>query len=140
MSVPRVVLSITIRLACLTPRAAGENVMLMVQLELTASDPGQLFTWLNSVTFVPARLMEVIVRVALPVFVRIIGDGLLDNPILIPPMDRIGGLKLATGACPVPVRVTLSGLLVALVTKVRLAERAPTALGVKVIPMTQLAP
>lgn len=49
-------------------------------------------------------------------------------------------MKLATGAWPVPVRGTLSGLLAALVTKVRLAALEPTVRGVKVIPTIQLSP
>lgn len=76
---------------------------------------------------------------ALPVFVRVVART-DESPSLIPPKDNEDGLKLAIGACPVPLRVALSGLVEAFVENVRLAVREPTAVGVKVTLTTQLLP
>lgn len=78
--------------------------------------------------------------VALPTLVRVMAIGLLERPTFIPLKVAEVGLKLAAGAWPVPVRGMLSGLLEALVVKVRLAVRDPIAEGVKVIPIIQFNP
>jgi hypothetical protein len=53
---------------------------------------------------------------------------------------KLAGDKLATEAVPVPVSVTVCGLLLSLVVMVRLPVCAPKDGGVKVVAMTQLAP
>jgi hypothetical protein len=45
-----------------------------------------------------------------------------------------------TGALPVPARLTVCGLLIALSAKLRVPVTAPSAAGVKVTPIVQLAP
>ena len=45
-----------------------------------------------------------------------------------------------TGAVPVPLRLTVCGLLIALSAKVRVPVAAPSAVGVKVTPTVQVAP
>src|SRR5437899_2832433 len=78
--------------------------------------------------------------IALPMLVKVTGTDELDKPILIPPELIEDGLKLATGAWPVPLNGPRSGLLEALVVKVKLASLEPTAKGLKVTPTTQFAP
>ena len=56
------------------------------------------------------------------------------------PKERLLGERLAAGAVPVPVRVTLWGLPLALSVMVTDAVRLPLAAGVKVRLMVQLAP
>ena len=53
---------------------------------------------------------------------------------------RLVGERLATAAVPVPVRLTLCGLPVALSVRVTAAVRVPLAVGVKVTLIVQLAP
>ena len=53
---------------------------------------------------------------------------------------RLVGERLTAGAVPVPVRLTLCGLPVALSVTVRAALRVPLAAGVKVTLIVQLAP
>lgn len=48
--------------------------------------------------------------------------------------------EIVTGALPVPVRLTVCGLFRALSVKVSVPVAAPTAVGEKVTPATQLAP
>ena len=56
------------------------------------------------------------------------------------PKVRLDGDRLATGAVPVPERLTLWGLPVALSVRVTAAPRVPLAAGVKVTLIVQLAP
>ena len=53
---------------------------------------------------------------------------------------RLVGERLTAGAVPVPVRLTLWGLPVALSVRVTAAVRVPLAVGVKVTLIVQLAP
>ena len=55
------------------------------------------------------------------------------------PKARVVGAKLAAGAIPVPERVTVCGLPVALSVTVMVPGWLPTAVGVKVTLMEQLA-
>ena len=54
--------------------------------------------------------------------------------------ERLVGDRLATAAVPVPVRLTVWGLPVALSVRVTAAVRDPLAAGVKVTLIVQLAP
>ena len=56
------------------------------------------------------------------------------------PKVRVVGAKLALGAMPVPERATVCGLPVALSVTVIVPGRLPTAVGVNVTLMEQLAP
>jgi len=56
------------------------------------------------------------------------------------PKVRLVGAKLALDAAPVPVRLTVCGLPVALSVTVIVPGRLPAAVGVKVTLMEQLAP
>ena len=56
------------------------------------------------------------------------------------PKAKLVGAKLTLDAAPVPVRLTVWGLPVALSVTVIVPGRLPTAVGVKVTLMEQLAP
>ena len=56
------------------------------------------------------------------------------------PKVRLVGERLAAGAVPVPERLTLCGLPVALSVRVTAAVRVPAAVGLKVTLIVQLAP
>ena len=82
----------------------------------------------------------VIVRVALPVLVRVT----LWTGLVVPtdwfPKERLLGERLTAGAVPVPVRLTPWGLPAALSVIVTAAVRLPVAAGVNVTEIVQLAP
>lgn len=54
--------------------------------------------------------------------------------------DKLGADNPAMGPLPVPVRLMLCGLLLALSVRVMVAERVPVTAGVKVTPTEQLPP
>ena len=54
------------------------------------------------------------------------------------PKETAGGVKLTAGAVPVPERLAVCGVLVALSVTVSVAERVPPAVGVNVTLMVQL--
>ena len=56
------------------------------------------------------------------------------------PKARLAGERLAAAAVPVPERLTVCGLPLALSAMLSVAERAPLAEGVKLTLMVQLAP
>lgn len=92
---------------------------------------------------VPARVILVMFKVAVPVFVRVTVCGLLVTCSGWLPKGRLVGDSETKGAAvlvPVPLNGALLGLPIALVVKVRLAEREPIALGVKVTRIRQLEP
>ena len=64
-------LSVTAIAALLVPVAEGVKVTLIAQLVLGASRIGQVLDSAKSVPFVPLTLIELIVRLLLPVFVRV---------------------------------------------------------------------
>lgn len=118
------------------PTAVGVKVTLMVQCALTATELPQLLVWAKSAV-VPKLEIE---RAALPVFVKVSGRELLVVPCIWFPKLSVVADKLAAGAVPVPVRLTVCGLPAALSVTVRLALREPTAVGVKVTLIVQCAP
>lgn len=79
-------------------------------------------------------------KLAVPVFFRVTAElALVDPRVSVPKATEVGDSE-ATGANPVPVRLTVCGLLVALSVKETAAVREPVAVGVKVTPTVQLAP
>ena len=87
--------------------------------------------------------MLVMLNAALPVLVRVTVCAVLVVPTSWLGNVRLVGAKLTAGAervTPVPVRLTVCGLLLALSAMVMAPVRLPTAVGVKVTLMVQLAP
>jgi hypothetical protein len=83
------------------------------------------------------------VRVALPLFVRVTVCAALVVPTVWLAKVRLVGEKVATGpelVVPVPVRLTVCGLPLALSVIVMVAVLVPDAVGAKVTLIVQLAP
>jgi len=137
-----VALSAMLTLAVRAPPAVGLNVTLMMQFASTARLAGQVFVWEKSPAFAPVKLTPVIVSAALPLFVSVTDCGALDVPTFCDANVRLVGASVTVGAfagAPVPVRLTLCGLPVALSVILTLAERAPVAVGLNVTLIVQFA-
>src|SRR5437868_4651428 len=128
------------------PLAVGVKVTLMVQLDPAVSVLGligQVLVWAKSPGLVPARLMLLMVRSAVPLFLSVTVCAALVVPVFWFPKLRLVGLKLTPGAgalIPLPLRATVWGLPLALSVMLTLALRVPIAVGVKVTLMVQEAP
>ncbi len=84
--------------------------------------------------------MPVIVNDTLPVFVSVTACAALVVLTCWFPNERLVGEKLTAGAVPVPARLTICGLLLALSVMVTVPVRVPVAVGVNVTLIAQLAP
>ena len=122
------------------PDAKGLNVTAMAQLAPAASVAGQVLLEIaNSDAFTPVMVgAPAKVKLALPVFVSttvwgllVVFTGWLANA-------RLAGDRLTAGAWPVPLRLTVCGLPVALSETVTVPVRAPLAVGVKVTAIVQV--
>lgn len=128
-----------------TPVADGVNVTLTAQLTPAARVPPQVFAEMaKSAAFAPVRVMLAIVSVAVPLFVSVTVCAAVVAPTTKFPKDKpAGGLRLTAGTggvTPVPDNVAVSGLLEAFVRKIRVADRAPKTVGMKVTLTAQLLP
>ncbi len=79
-------------------------------------------------------------NVALPVLVSVTDCAALVVPTAWLGNKRLAGERLTAGAVPVPLRLTVCGLLLALSVMVRTPVRVPVAVGVKVTRIEQFAP
>jgi len=126
--------------AVLVPVAVGVKPTVIVQLAPAATEPPQLFVWLKSPLLVPLIAKLVIVRRAVPVFVSVTFIGVSAVPTRILPNDKLVFDRLTTGPTPVPVRLAVCGLFVALSVTLSVAVRVPAAVGLKVTLIVQFAP
>jgi hypothetical protein len=94
----------------------------------------------KSPLFAPVIAMPVMLKAAVPVFVSVAAWAELLDPTIWLPNDRELADRLTAGATPVPVRLTVCGLPLALSVMVRVPLRTPVAVGVKVTLIVQLAP
>ena len=119
----------------LVPVAVGVKVTLRVQLALVARLEPQVLVWEKS----PLTVMLVMLRVALPVLLRVTLWALLLPPTACAGKVKEVGERLTTGAVPVPVRLTdcVAGL--ALSVMVTAPVLVPVAVGLKVTLRVQLA-
>src|SRR3989442_1155202 len=79
----------------------------MVQLAPAARLLPQLLVWKKF----KLATMLVMVNAALPLFVSVTGSGRLVVPTgWLPESERVGGIRVTTGATPAPVRVIVRGL------------------------------
>ena len=85
-------------------------------------------------------MMPAILNAALPVLLRVTVCAVLVVPTDWLPKARLVGERLTTVVVPVPERLTVCGLPVALSVRVTAALRVPLAAGVKVTLTVQLAP
>ena len=138
-------LSLIVTLAPRLPLADGVKVTLIVQLAPAASVlglMGQVLVCAKSPAFVPATVMLVIVRAAVPLFVSVTDLAALVVPTFWAPKLRLVGFSVTAGAetVPVPESATLCGLPAALSLIVTLALRLPVAVGENVTLSVQVAP
>ena len=120
------------------PAPFGLNLTLMVQLAPPARLVPQVWLRVKSLLLAPVRLMPVRLRAALPLLVKV-----TSLAALVVPMARVGKLRLfgdKETAVPMPLKLTLCGLLPALSVSVSVPLRGPAAVGLKVTRMVQLAP
>jgi len=138
-------LSVMLTEAVRLPLADGVNVTLIGQLPSAATELPQVLLSEKSLAFVPVTVMLVMLKGALPVLLRVT----VCAPLVVPtgwlPKPRLVGERLTTGAVaavdvPVPERLTVCGLPLALSVMLTEAVRLPLAGGVKVTLIVQWAP
>lgn len=131
-------LSAMLSAANCVPVALGVNVILIAQLAPAASEAGQvLLKTANSDAFTPPRVTLLIVRLAPPVLVSTTAWAAVVAPAEVPVKVKLLGARLTAGARPVPLRLMLCGLPVALSAMVTAPLRVPLAVGVKVRAIVQ---
>ena len=96
--------------------------------------------WPKSAPFVPEMPIEVMLKVALPVLLRVTTLAGLDVPTAWFAKLILPGERAAAGAIPVPVRGTDCGLPGMLSLTVILAVRVPVAVGLNVTLIVQALP
>jgi hypothetical protein len=135
-------LSAMLRVAVRAPLAAGVNITAIVQWAAAATELPQVSDSVKSLALMPVGARLVILKVALPVLVRvrICGELVMSTGWL--PKARLVGERLATAAVlvPVPERLTVWGLPAALSEMLRVPLRVPLAVGVKTTLIVQLFP
>ena len=140
-------LSVMLTEAVRLPLAAGLNVTLIVQLLPAATELPHVLVWAKSLALLPVRARLVILKVALPVLLRVAICAVLVAPTDWLPKARLVGERPSTGAVPVvavslpvPERLTLCGLPQALPVMLTEAVRLPLAEGLNVTLIVQWAP
>src|SRR2546425_7151624 len=136
-----------VTVAARPPVAAGVNVTVKAQLADAATGPparGHGATpepaIAKSPGFEPARAMLVMLRVAVPLLVRVTVCAGLVVLRRWSPKARLVGAKVTAGTMPVPASDTDCGLPGASSVMVTVAVRAPAAVGVNLRVTGQLAP
>jgi uncharacterized protein YybS (DUF2232 family) len=118
----------------------GLKVTLIVQVPPAATELPQVLVWAKSLAFVPAIPTLVMVNVALPPFVRVTLCAVLVVPSAWFPKDRLVEESVTDATAPVPERLTVCGLPLALSVMLTEAARLPLAEGVNVTLIVQLPP
>jgi hypothetical protein len=118
------------------PVALGVKVTLIEQLAAAARVAPHVFVSAKS----PLLVMFEIAIASLPVFDSVMVCAALVVPTGCAPKSKLVGVRLATGAPPVPASATVCGLPEAVSFKVRLPVMFPVTVGEKLTLMEQLAP
>lgn len=124
-------LSVTTNVPARAPLAPGVKTTAIAQVDVTVSVVPQVVFWLKSVELVPVNVMLVMFSVAVPVLLSVKELGVLPTAAAWLPKLKLDGERPASGAVPVPVKLTVCGLLVALSVKVKVAVRLPAVVGEK---------
>src|SRR5208283_2442533 len=122
------------------PAAEGVNVTLSVQLPPAASELPQVVVSAKSPGLAPVNAIPLRDRAAFPVLFSVTVCAALVVPRFWPLKVRLVGVTPANGALPVPVRLTVWGLLVPLSVMVNEAVRVPGAVGANVTLRVQVPP
>jgi hypothetical protein len=123
------------------PVVIGANVTVIVQLAPTATLLPQLLLWLNEFQEPEFMTKFEMLSEALPAFESVTVCGALVVPTFCWPNVRLVAERFATGSeTPVPAKLTVCGLPLALSVMVSEALREPAAEGVNVTLIAQLAP
>ena len=115
--------------------------MVIVQVPLATTELPHVLDSAKSPGLLPVRVMLAMVKVTLPVFVRVTDCEGLATPTVWLPKVRAVAERLTVGPLPVPVRLTLCVLpvtLLVLYVMTNVAVRVPEAVGAKVTLMVQL--
>jgi hypothetical protein len=119
------------------PLRVGAKVTLIVQLAPVATEVPQLFVWLKSPALLPLMDIPEMDRTAVPLFVNIAVCGALVVPTFCFAKFRLVGESFTAGAMPVPLRLTVCGLPVALSVMLSVPVSVPVAVGVNVTLIVQ---
>jgi len=133
-------LSVMLTEAVRVPGAEGVNLTLIVQLPPAATELPHVLVCAKSLAFVPVTARLVMLKLAFPVLLRVMGCTALVVPRVWLPKVRLVAVRLTTGAVPVPVRLTVCGLPLALSVMLTEAVRVPGAVGVNLTLIVQLPP
>ena len=109
-------MSVTRRLPLLDPAAAGVKMTLMVQFAPTASDVPQLLVCEKSPGLVPANVILVMDRAAVPIFDSVTARALLGVPTVTEPKATDVGDSCTSGAKAAELKFTLPTLALLTVT------------------------
>jgi hypothetical protein len=128
--------SVTVRDALRLPLAVGVKTTVIVQelvggsaAKVVGRAPHVVFR-LKSPGLVPVNPMPVICKIAVPVLLSVKPSGELLVAVGWLGNGKVVGERLASGAVPVPFKVTVCGLFVAVSVKVNVAVRLPEVVGV----------
>lgn len=128
---------VTVRELSVETADVGLKVTFSVQLDCTCLIPLQL--WVTAYTLLPLTML-VMVRSEPPVFFKLIVFAALVVPTAwLAKFSAVGLSETAGPTTPVPLRLTPSGLLAALLVMNTLPVRAPAVVGTKVTLIVQLA-
>ena len=121
-----------------TPLAVGVNVTAMVQLPETATGDVAEQLVLGSSAKSPEAIRELMVRVLLPVLIKVTDCAVAVVPTTVLPKIRLEGISDTPGAVPLPVRVMVCVPPLASSLMVTTPVRVPLAVGVNVTAMVHV--
>jgi hypothetical protein len=131
-------LSVMVKEAARAPLAVGVNVTLTLQLPFDGSELPQVLVCPKSPGFAPVNQMLAMESVVFPVLLSVtLWAALVEVRVWLLKV-RLGVESPAVGAVPVPIRVMLCGLPLALSGMLTEAVRTPGAVGVKVTLIVQV--
>ena len=135
-----VALSVMVTVAVRVPGAVGVKVTLIVQFAPGTTVFAQLLVWPKSPELVPVTVKLVMLKFAVPLLVRVTAcAGLVVLTVWLANV-KVEAERLTVEAVPVPERLTVWGLLLALLVRINDAVRLPVPEGVKVTLIVQFAP
>jgi hypothetical protein len=127
-------LSVMFSVAVNEPAAVGAKMTWAEQdWPLVSSLPPQVLVWVNRLAFVPVLLITTMCSMPLPELLMVSGSVLVEPAAVEGKLSEVAD-RWATGpAVAVPVNVTVCGELAALSVMLKVAEKLPAAVGVKMI-------